>query len=351
MEYLIRAVIAFVDRHWIIVSSVFILVLVCTSIAVGWTLRLGTFKGVQVLDSFLVEDPVWVKLDANLISVDSDSQSITLDWFLYYTCPDGASPSTSDCPDVNIYFDQNLLRGDSSTTTANNEKPTPIFSINATDYAAYNASSTPDFRVSSPQFRTQVAMTDFYYGGRSAQSYPFDKYTSTLVFFAQSVSDNSTVPIGIGTTNGIAVGFNAKLDTNTSGLAAHDVSIKNLVVTRGQVIRMYALLIVIAIWMITITFIMACIVSVFFGKGVRGDVLVLPVATLFAFTQLRGTMPGAPNGFDFVGILPCLALLTFSSIFMSAVFLFRNPEENSPRWQRWRALAQPGEKSQAALPV
>lgn len=49
--------------------------------------------------------------------------------------------------------------------------------------------------------------------------------------------------------------------------------------------------------MITITFIMACIVSVFFGKGVRGDILVLPVATLFAFTQLRGTMPGAPNGF------------------------------------------------------
>ena len=37
---------------------------------------------------------------------------------------------------------------------------------------------------------------------------------------------------------------------------------------------------------------MACIVSVFFGKGVKG----VPVAILFAFTQLRGTMPSAPNG-------------------------------------------------------
>ncbi|KAI0733791.1 hypothetical protein C8Q72DRAFT_792329 [Fomitopsis betulina] len=62
-----------------------------------------------------------------------------------------------------------------------------------------------------------------------------------------------------------------------------------------------------------------CVVSVFFGKGVRGEILVVPVETLFAFTQLRSTMPGAPSGFDFMGTLLCLALLTFSSIFMSAV--------------------------------
>ncbi|EPT05021.1 hypothetical protein FOMPIDRAFT_1093826, partial [Fomitopsis schrenkii] len=325
----------FVQRHWIIVSMLFVFILVSTSIAVGWSLRLSSFQGVQVLDPFLIGEPFWVDMDANLISVDSDSQSITLDWFLYYYCPNGSAPSTADCPDVDIYFDENLLRGQSGQT-ANNEKPPPIFTINATDYQAYNASNNPDYRVSSPQFRTNVAMTNFYYGGRSAQSYPFDKYTCTLAFFAESISDNSTVPIGIGTTTGIAVGFNAKLDMSISGLASHDVNIKNLVVTRGQVIRMYAILIVIAIWMITITFIMACVVSVFFGKGVRGDILVLPVATLFAFTQLRGTMPGAPNGFghttDFVGILPCLALLTFSSIFMTAVFLFRDPEDDSPRW-------------------
>lgn len=45
-------------------------------------------------------------MDANLISVDSDSQSITLDWFLYYYCPNGSAPSTADCPDVDIYFDE-----------------------------------------------------------------------------------------------------------------------------------------------------------------------------------------------------------------------------------------------------
>ena len=39
------------------------------------------------------------------------------------------------------------------------------------------------------------------------------------------------------------------------------------------------------------------ITSVFFGFRQRGEVLVIPVATLFAFTQLRQSMPGAPPGF------------------------------------------------------
>ena len=40
-----------------------------------------------------------------------------------------------------------------------------------------------------------------------------------------------------------------------------------------------------------------CIMSVFFGKGISSGVLVLPMGTLFAFTQLRSTLPGAPDGF------------------------------------------------------
>jgi len=102
------------------------------------------------------------------------------------------------------------------------------------------------------------------------------------------------------------------------------------------VIRVYAIFIVMAIWLVTLTFVIAGVTAVFVGKGIRADILVLPVATLFAFTQLRSTLPGAPNGFgadiDFVGVLPCLALLTTCSIFMTAVFLIRNPEENTKTW-------------------
>ena len=37
--------------------------------------------------------------------------------------------------------------------------------------------------------------------------------------------------------------------------------------------------------------------TVFFNFKQRAEVLVVPVATLFAFTQLRNSMPGAPDGF------------------------------------------------------
>jgi len=58
------------------------------------------------------------------------------------------------------------------------------------------------------------------------------------------------------------------------------------------------------------------ITTVFFGFKQRGEVLLIPVATLFAFTQLRQSMPGAPEGFgdimDLVGLVPCLALLALT---------------------------------------
>jgi len=52
-----------------------------------------------------------------------------------------------------------------------------------------------------------------------------------------------------------------------------------------------------ALGMITIILLLVMITTVFFGFKQRGEVLLIPVATLFAFTQLRQTMPGAPEGF------------------------------------------------------
>ena len=106
------------------------------------------------------------------------------------------------------------------------------------------------------------------------------------------------------------------MEIDKSGVAAYGVKVKNFTVTRSQAIRIYAVLIVIAvceyrarfaviitrrlIWrigIVTMTFLLICVISVFLGKGIKTEVLVLPVTNLFAFTQLRSTMPGAPSGF------------------------------------------------------
>ena len=48
---------------------------------------------------------------------------------------------------------------------------------------------------------------------------------------------------------------------------------------------------------ITLILLLVMLTCVFFGFRQKSEVLVVPVATLFAFTQLRGSMPGAPPGF------------------------------------------------------
>lgn len=49
--------------------------------------------------------------------------------------------------------------------------------------------------------------------------------------------------------------------------------------------------------LITLILLLVMVTSVFFGFKQKSEVLVIPVATLFAFTQLRQSMPGAPDGF------------------------------------------------------
>ncbi|KZT73634.1 hypothetical protein DAEQUDRAFT_754453 [Daedalea quercina L-15889] len=160
-------------------------------------------------------------------------------------------------------------------------------------------------RFKTPVFTTKVAITSYDFLGvvtsGDGRSYPFDKYLA-YVNFARSASEHRTVSIGIIGSNGIAVGFNVVYDNSDSwsdsddiGDMGHGVNEKVFTIARGQVIRIYVVLIVIAIWMITMTFVVTCIVTVIFGKGVRSEVMVLPIATLFAFIRLHPPCPVPPT--------------------------------------------------------
>ncbi|KZT10960.1 uncharacterized protein LAESUDRAFT_721377 [Laetiporus sulphureus 93-53] len=317
----------FLERHWITTSIVVMVSIVAISMAIGWSLRLRFFKA-ETFPPF-INSTNDILLSANLISIDPVGQTMMIDWAIYDDVQ-----QEGDCQDVNIYIDQNQLRtGSISSSPFDNEKPSPIFFVNCTDYLLQTYGG--DFRFNSLEFRTQIAISNLW---RTAQDYPFDKYYAQITLFAQT-PENVTVPIGIDETTGIAVGYNAKFDTIDSSYGPHGELVASLTITRGQVIRIYAILIVLSIWLVTLTFVATCVITVAFGKGIKPDILVVPVGALFAFTQLRSTMPGAPSGFgadiDFMGILPCLALMTLASVFMSAVFLFRrNPEDDTDRWKK-----------------
>ncbi|SJK99088.1 uncharacterized protein ARMOST_02374 [Armillaria ostoyae] len=87
------------------------------------------------------------------------------------------------------------------------------------------------------------------------------------------------------------------------------------------------------------------IATVVFGFRQRNEIFVVPIGTVFAFTQLRFTMPGAPEGFDnpgdildFAGLLPCLILLSISAVSMVGIYLFVNPDDPSRRSLTWSEL-------------
>ncbi|OCH92298.1 hypothetical protein OBBRIDRAFT_727023 [Obba rivulosa] len=332
----------YLKRYWTYILLFFLAALVSASIAIGWSLRLRTFNGVNI------DDPgfgVGVYLSADLVNIDPTMQVMTLEWSIDNfqinitsdNSPIFCDQNATSCPDVAIYFDANLLQnsnsGGSNTVPSNILGPDPVFILNGTNWILNQ--QLKDERFNSPLFRTDVLISDDG-TGRTAQSYPFEKYNAQLAMYALTIPDNDSIGIYVEETAGIAVGFNAKL--TGSGVGFDNMTyIKDIEITRGAVIRTYAVFIVMAIWVVTLTFVVAGVAAVVLGKGIRAEVLVLPVATLFAFTQLRGTLPGAPAGFgasicmpfNFVGILPCLALLTLCSVFMTAIFLFRNPEQNT----------------------
>ncbi|KAK0429983.1 hypothetical protein EV421DRAFT_1913585 [Armillaria borealis] len=84
------------------------------------------------------------------------------------------------------------------------------------------------------------------------------------------------------------------------------------------------------------------IATVVFGFRQRNEIVVAPIGTVFAFTQLRSSMPGAPEGFgdilDFIGLLPCLTLLSISAIAMVGIYLFADPDDPSRRTLTWSEL-------------
>ncbi|KAI0630294.1 hypothetical protein C8Q77DRAFT_253278 [Trametes polyzona] len=315
----------------ILFCSLLIAGIIGSSLGIGWAFRLKTFN---IADPDNMHNSI-VQLSANIVDVDPSKQEMTLDWLINYDC------ESIGCPDANIFFDSNTLRMDSSDSqTPSNVKPDPIFTVIGRNVLAMR--NNTDRRASSLTFRTDVAISNAH-THRTLQSYPFDEYATQLVFFSENAATNESIAVSIVKTTGLAVGFNIQLRNPTDIKDDFGTVIKNIEVTRGRAVRIYAIFIVLVIWLVTLTFMIICVLSVFFGKGISSGVLVLPMGTLFAFTQLRSTLPGAPDGFgaviDFMGVLPCLAILTICSVFMTAIFLFRDPECDVERWH-WK---KPGE--------
>ncbi|KAK0493835.1 hypothetical protein EDD18DRAFT_1333516 [Armillaria luteobubalina] len=170
-------------------------------------------------------------------------------------------------------------------------------------------------------FRTELTLVvNSFDNSERISLYPFDRYSTTVYVFAVDASTNDLIVVNIKSTT-------ALVSASPSGLH------------------------IVTWWMITLMICLIMIATVFFGFRQRNEIIVVPIGTVFAFTQLQTSMPGAPEGFDFAGILPCLVLLSISSIAMIGMYLFDNPDNPSRKVLTWseihntRILYQLGQRS------
>ncbi|KAK0215440.1 hypothetical protein IW262DRAFT_1320704 [Armillaria fumosa] len=330
-------------RRCFFVSLAFVTIVPLTCIILGVTLHPKEFQ-------YIPPDPSLnrtVNFFLILTCSDVKQGSMLLEWSVTgdscASCTD-ADCTVEGCSDVNIYFDSNLLHSDAGNSgPANNNRPVdPTFVWNAT--AGYN-----DNLANIASFQTELAVTPPLSADYSKKHlvrhtrssevyYPFDRYLAVIFGYAEDASSNATVSLYLESTSGLAVGLKISADLSQE----NDPDIVSVVVTlqRGTLVIWYCLVITITFWLVTLTICLLMIMTIGFGFQQRNEIVVVPVGTVFAFTQLRSSMPGAPDGFDFVGVLPCLVLLSISAVTMVGIYLFTDPSKDSRQKLTWSALGE-----------
>ncbi|KAF8980349.1 hypothetical protein BDQ17DRAFT_1337819 [Cyathus striatus] len=263
--------------------SLYVFILLClivTVLTVGIKFQVNDFTGVDLSDTNSS-----VSRNADLSSVDPLASTLLMRWYITGdSCFDDTSDSS--CGPVDIYFDTNS--GDVERT--NQGETLPLFTWYLDQYNKYNKYN--NIELMFPNFGTTLPLPD----SGTTQFYPFD-----VLYGMENTTEVATmVNIAVGYTYGVVLtrlgisGFEITFDSTVRGSYINFIQLE-----RSGLIKAYVISIVIGIWLITFVF-LGSVMKIVFGYGQPKEALAVPIATLFAFTTLRGTMPGAPPGFGTV---------------------------------------------------
>ncbi|KAI0266094.1 hypothetical protein BC834DRAFT_141059 [Gloeopeniophorella convolvens] len=311
---------------WIVCCLFAATTMLCASIATGWSLRVLDLKASLPRPS--AGRNVWFELD--LISLDPLQNVATFDWWIVGDdcLTDTAGRGTQAvCPVVNIFINPNeFLSSPGAQNIASDASPRPIFQHNATG-------STLSGNITRPSFRTQLEVHSVSARSRVyAVDYPFDRYYTIASIFAQTNDTGTPVGAWVSSLSGNAFGFIAQLgNVNTD---VNNVTSNSFLLKRALPVKIYVITIVVGMWLISLSLMVCAMKAVIFRYQVEASVLVLPVGTMIAFAQLRGSMPNAPSGFgtniDLVGALPTYVCLVFTAVISLVNFVVKSSQKDAP---------------------
>ncbi|KAK7039884.1 hypothetical protein R3P38DRAFT_2696005 [Favolaschia claudopus] len=314
----------------VVISAILTVAVLVLSIGITSHLILGDVDDhVELVNGPLQQ----ISLIADFLDIDALMRTVTVDWFvLPFNCSDPEMV-------VNLFTDPNLMTagaGNSADTASASAPTDPIFQINSTEYC--HATNRDSF----PVFRTVLKLTGLaslrkipgFANRRSLQAYPFDLYFFQASMFAQLADTNQSAGIVLAKSFGTPINFDVRLNSTGSQNNEHGFLLQ-FNVSRSAAVISLVVIIVIANWLVTIAFLWITVAAFIWDHEIVAEMFVLPIATLFAFTSVRGSLPGAPTGFgavvDYYGILPNLGLITLFSAVLLIRVLYRRVSEAAKR--------------------
>ncbi|KAK0492491.1 hypothetical protein EDD18DRAFT_1108878 [Armillaria luteobubalina] len=183
----------------------------------------------------------------------------------------------SNCTEIDIFFDTHNNPSLSDSRYGDGSDDRNKLTVQHIFKSNPNATGTGR-KEDPPNFRTKLNLSTSgnyqdYYSGRSSQSSPtyylFDRDHRFAIVFSGRTRREDTNQI-----------FDMVLSLRCSTL-----------------VIVYCLVITVTLWLVTLMICFIMIATVIFRFRQRNEIVIVPIGSVFTFTQLRSTMPGAPGDF------------------------------------------------------
>ncbi|KAG8830521.1 hypothetical protein FRC18_007934 [Serendipita sp. 400] len=277
-----------------------------------------------------------IQLAGQLLDVNIGARTLSMEWYILPNDTFCSSPQM-----VDIYLDRNLLDssspglGNDDSTVSNTVLQSPTFSLNGTEWCTNRGH--PHENV--VRFRSIWKLNDEFGATKARGSplyYPYDEYFAQVYMYAVNPTTNASVGLSVEQTWGVVMDLDISLDKGHPINTMDGGLFYVLDISRSRAVKLAVLILVISCWAASVAFLAISIACfIYKSEEILKDVLVLPIAALFSFLQVRSVMPGSPPTFgtmiDFFGILPNLIIISFSSVVVLFVVLYRRSRmEDTP---------------------
>ncbi|KAJ7646988.1 hypothetical protein FB45DRAFT_185693 [Roridomyces roridus] len=291
----------------------------------------------------------------NVIAVDLDQVTLSLLWTpLDYGRCNNKSCSAAAGDIVEIFLDPTLAPGPTPTNTSNTNPGDPVFLLDVVAFCNFEA-TPPLYYEDLPLFQSDMRLMPWIINLQvppgstdntvisTAINYPFDEYHALVNISARdsSMTNHTLRPrIVIGPlVPGLRVGtqkLSARSDPNY---------VRSITLERSFSLKIYVLLVSICTALVAVILFVISLDFWLWGKKHSNEVLVLPIATTFAFTQLRQALPAVPTTIgirlDYDINFACFGLLAISTIFSTFAIVFGSKGDRQG-WTLYRLLGRDG---------